>query len=258
MKEHVNFYENKAEAMMRIENTVVMYDDEPYYVLCVCDHKQDGILRVYLDHLGQEKGMTFRRTHVPYDWYDEPGMTKGQKMDEWLDKNPDQGVIRKMMNSPLFNKFRPFPLGMVNIIGNTVFVERQPTRHTQQGLTAQMLSQHPLLQFRDFSEPTTAPRVRVMVDFFHYSFYQTIKGVYPTPKECIDNLLNPKISNTAVGFSRLFAFVRGPMNMIFLAYKGDIVGYLPNDDFSVLRLDKRFAYTKELIDNLSLFNTIKI
>lgn len=253
MKEHPNFYETIAEAEMRLNQTIVMYDGEPYFVLCICGHKSDGILRMYLDSLSHPKGVAIRRIPgIPYEWYDEGANTRGKMMDDWLEKHPDEGVIRKMMNSPAFDKFRPFPLGMCNYNGNVIYVERQPTRHTQQGLTGSMLSQSPLTQFAD-------PKAQVRgfkVDMYSPAFYQTIKGIYPTAKECLDNLLDPAVLNTGVGFSRMFAFVRGPLDLVFLAYKGDIIGVLPNADFSSVRLDKKFKYTKELVENLKLFNSI--
>src|SRR3546814_20877703 len=58
---------------------------------------------------------------------------RGKRMDNFLKDNPDCGIIRKNMDSPLFNRFRPFPLGMCNLNGETYFLCRSPTRNTQQG-----------------------------------------------------------------------------------------------------------------------------
>lgn len=258
MKEHVNFYENIKEADMRLTNTIITYDGDPYYVLCITDHKQDGILRMYLDPLGRESGqlviheMGNKGLQVPYEWYqDGPSSpTRGQKMDEFLDKNPDCGIIRKMMNSPLFNKFRPFPLGMVNYRGAVTYVERQPTRHTQQGLMSSMMSQIPIgLEKLGNRRPNP-------VDMNGRDMYNTIKGLYPSVDECVKNLNNPDIANTAVAFDRHFAFVRGPLGILFLAYKHDIVGYLPHGDLSSVVLGIEFGHTKEVVSALGVFKEI--
>lgn len=253
MPNYTNFYETVAEAEMRLLNTIVMYDNEPYYVLAITNHKGDGIFRVYLDHLGHKDGPCFRRNgSIPYEWMDEPGMSKGKKMDEWLDKNPDKGIIRKMANSSLFNKYRPFPLGMCNTNGKVLYVERQPTRHTQQGLTGSMLSQH--LVEGDSSRPSE--RIG-RVDIFSKDFYNTLVGKYPSADVCLSALLDPQITNTGVAFHRNFALTRGPVGLILLAYKSEIVGVLPNDDFSLLLLADKFKYVLESIEELHLFKNIK-
>jgi hypothetical protein len=49
-------------------------------------------------------------------------------------EHPAAGILRKQMNSPLFNKFRPYPLGMCNTKGQRAYyLERQPNRKTEQG-----------------------------------------------------------------------------------------------------------------------------
>lgn len=258
MKEHVNFYENIKEAEMRLTNTVILYDGDPYYVLCISDHKQDGILRMYLDPLGRESGMLVisemnrKGISVPFEWYqDGPSSpTRGQKMDEFLDKYPDCGIIRKMMNSPLFNKFRPFPIGMANVRGSVTYIERQPTRHTQQGLTPQMMVQ------TSIGLEKVGNRRHNPIDTHSLEMYNAIKGIYPSLDECIKNLHNPDIANTAVAFDRHFALVRGPVGILFLAYKHDVIGYLPQGDTSAVVLGADFRHTKEVVDALGVFKNI--
>src|SRR3546814_12211748 len=121
---------------MRLVNTVVMYDNRPYYVLCSTDHKKDGIFRMYLDELYTERGAAISRIPgIPYEYNDgtPQHIERGKRMDNFLKDNPDCGIIRKNMDSPLFNRFRPFPLGMCNLNGETYFLCRSPTRNTQQG-----------------------------------------------------------------------------------------------------------------------------
>src|SRR3546814_18111544 len=113
MVKYTNFYETVKEADMRLRHTLVMYDGEPYYVLLISDHKKDGVFRIYMDKAGNEHGFAFQREQVPYEASSSWNVT-ATVMDDWLEKNPDKGVIRKMMNSPKFNQFKPFPLGMIN------------------------------------------------------------------------------------------------------------------------------------------------
>lgn len=252
MADYPNFYESLQEARMRLDQTIVLYDDDPYYVLTVCDHKPDGIFRVYLDPLVPEGSMNTHRTHIPMDAYDEgPGNTRGHKMDRWMESQKDCTVLRKMMNSPSFKKFRPFPLGMANYKGSVQFVERGPVRHTQQGLMNNMLhwSSPDVFKAGDGRRSKGFP-------FLSNEMYQLIKGVYPSLEECVENFNDPAVTNTSVAFDRNFALVRGPLGLIFLAYKSDIVGYLPNSDLSMVKVDNKFGHVREAIDDLGKFGKI--
>lgn len=264
--DHPNFYENVKEAEIRLLHSVVMYDQEPYYVIALADHKPDGIIRVYMDRLGNPDGMAIERLQqVPYEYpvggmgaqsgyaednvYSKGHNSRGAAMDWWLEKHPTSGIIRKMMNSPSFNKFRPFPLGMVNFKGSTIYMERQPLRNTQQGLTQQMLYQHGI----SINKESSGGRV----PFTGESMYEMIKGVYPDAKVCIKAMNDPDISNEAIAFSRHFAFVRGPIDSLFLAYKQEVIGIMPSGDTSRVILGKKFRYTKEVVENLKLFESIE-
>lgn len=257
MKEHVNFYENLKEARMRIENTTVLYDGDPYYVLAVTDHKEDDILRVYLDPYRPDgRPMAVQVCDIPTHWHDEPDMSRGQKMDQWLEKTSegqDSGVIRKMMNSPKFNRFRPFPLGMYNDgAGSAVYVERKPTRYTQQGLTDQMLMVQRLLPVGE-GKPQSG---RHVVNFFGAALYNTIKGIYPSIQECVEGFREDKVANTSIAFDRCFALVKGPIGITYIAYKGELVGFLPSLNNKEVRLGREHQHLRELVGNLNYFDTI--
>ena len=252
-KEYPNFYETIKEAQMRLQYTTVLYDGEPYNILCVTgDDQPDNIFRVYMEPIGHPKGSVVDRIPgIPYDMGGHP--EQGKMMNLWLAKNPDSGVVRKMINSPLFNKFRPFLLGMANNEGQTFYLERQPQRQTQQGLTQQMIYQSPV---RLDSSPGSKDRGGVPMN--SPSFKDCIMGVYPTFSECLTNLGDPEIMNDAVAFHRYFALVRGPINTFFVAYKSDIIGFLPRPDASEVRIARQFAHTKEVVEGLGLFNNIEI
>lgn len=252
MTEHINFYENLKEAEMRLQNTIVMYDGEPYYVLCICDHNKDGIFRMYLDKMGNEKGMAVHNYSMPYESYHPD---RGKKMDEFLEKHPEAGVIRRMMNSPKFNRFRPFPLGMANIHGRVQYLERTPTRHTQQGLTETMIYR----QTFSFGGNTEKKRAINQFNFLGIEMYNTIMGNYPSAKDVLVAMNDPEIGggNEATAFHRYFAFVRGPLDLMFLAYKEKTVGYMPHGDLSKIIIPPDYRYTKEVVSDLCLFEDIR-
>lgn len=254
VKQHLNFYETIEEARMRIDQTVVLYDGEPYLVLCVATGKPDGIFRVYLDPFTPDGKLYSRINSVPYEWHDELGMTKMQKMDLFLEQGGDScPIIRKMMNSPLFNKFRPFSLGMANEEGYAVYVERSPVRHTQQGLTGPMLS---CKGFDLVSNGRRGLSPGGKVSLFSRSVYSAITAKHPDIDTVLTNLTDKDNLNTSAAFHREFAVVRGPCNLLFFAYRGEIVGFLPENNTSRVKISKEHEYLKEVVDELSVFNSI--
>lgn len=244
MAKHENFFETLKEAQMRLVGSVVLYDKEPYYVLLVSDHRKDGIFRAYLDKCDQEK-LTMSRIKVPYH--------SPAEMDDWLEKNPNEGIIRKMCNSHLFNSFRPFPLGMVNKNGGVVYARRIPAKpNTQQGLTDNMLSRTPLS-----AEPNEIYKSGNSLTAHSQDLARTIKGDYPSIAECIKALNDPKIVNNGAAFHREFALIKGKVGVLYLAYKDEFIGYLPSGNTTQLILDKKFKHLKETVDELKIFYNIE-
>lgn len=254
MKQYVNFYESIKEADMRVNNTVVLYDGEPYYVLAVADHKPDGIFRVYLDPYTEEASLTFQRTSIPGVDGGYSFSERGTVLDQWLETNEGQnsGVIRKMMNSPKFNKFRPFPLGMVNTAqGYAAYLERRPTRYTQQGLMDNMI------RFRTVMVGDSEQRKYTSgYNFYGADMYRVIKGIYPSADECLSRFKEDSVTNQSVAFARDFAFVRGPLGIVYLAYKEEIVGFTPTVSTEEVRLGKDFQHLRELVQELNVFNKV--
>lgn len=249
MKEHPNFYENVKEAMMRLRRTVVLYDGQPYVVLCITNHKPDGIFRIYLDPIGRDPTAKHMRPEPEQFPHEHPGL--GPYLDTWMTEHPDNGIIRKQMNSPLFNKFRPYPLGMCNIKGSgCYYIERQPNRKTEQGLISSMLFETLI------SVAPQQQRRAGTVDVYGQAFRACIVGEHPSAMECIANLTDPEILNDAAAFNREFALVRGPIEMLFLAYKHDIIGVLPKNNLEYVRLGREFHHTKEVVAELGVFQNI--
>jgi hypothetical protein len=248
--EYKNFYENVQEANLRLQGTIVLYDGEPMYVQAITDHKNDGVFRIYMTDL--------KTTSVGYNI---PGLQNypagtaplGVMMDTHVDGNakiPNCTILRKKMDSKHFNKFRPFPLGMMNYKGAAYFLERRPNRpSTKQGLIPAAIC---IARITAGQEKAVKPH---NIHFYSEEFRDCVVGDYPTPKECLAGL-TPENINESAAFHRNFALVGGPIDTIFLAYKDEVVGALPRNDFSEVRLGRKFAHVREAIQELRLFTRI--
>lgn len=243
MKQYPNFYENLKEALARLRGTVVVYDGLPYYVLTITNHKSDGIFRVYLDPVGEDK-----HPRPPIDNWPNEHPAIGMEVDEWMAANPNTPILRKMMNSPLFNKFRPYPMGMANISTGTYYLQRQPNRKMEQGLIRSMIEATRLT--------TSGNSPQLQVDLYTPAFKACVLATHPSAEECLKAMLDPSVENDAVAFHREFALVRGPIETIFFAYKTDVIGMLPKRNFDTLFLGKKFRHTKEVVAGLNLFSNI--
>lgn len=258
MAKYPNFYENLKEAHHRLLRTTVVYDDTPYSVVAITDHKKDNIFRVYL--------MPMEKTHHTINLWDylraanPDNHNLGPYIDKWMDENPSEGVLRKHMNSPLFNKFRPFPLGMCNANGSVLFLERQPVRQKEQGLTPGMILETKVQVNKPlFSKYGSSPNSGLHnISINSKEFVSCVRGEYPSPMECLAGLKDPEVTNDGVAFDRNFAFLRGPIDTMFLAYKADVVGHMPHGDVSEVRLSKEHKYTKEVVEALNLFENINV
>lgn len=253
---HINFYENIKEANDRLNKTIIMYDGKPFYVIAITNHMKDNIFRVYMLPLGESLSKELSSSSLAA--YPPGHATLGPTIDAWLLANPTSAIVRKHMNSPLFNKFRPFPLGMCNQEGETFYLERQPQRPSMnQGLTKGMIEEThisltPLSQ-RDGGRD--GPRY---INTNGQAFVATIVGDYPSAAKCLDAFKKDEIANKAVAFNRTFALVKGPLNMLFLAYKQDIVGVLPQGDFSEVQINRDYKHCREAVEELKLFSKIVI
>lgn len=264
---HKNFYENVAEANLRLRNTIVWYDGPgeqgPYHVLLITDH--DGSdFKIYMKRIGQKQN-NISGVMCPSDnFVGGEGEGVGKYMDKFMKGYPKYGMVRKDLSSPHFRAFRPFPLGMINLVRRdkadrsisceTLYLERQPNRSTHQGLVRSMI------YISEVSAAMSRPPCPVPYHFDMWSedFYDCIMGVYPSIDTCLSKIIDPKIANEAVAFHRYFALVRGPIGMLFLSYKGDIVGLLDNKNLSSLTVDSEYKYTREAISDLHVFNNIKM
>lgn len=256
MAQYTNFYQQINEANMRLKNTVILYDGDPYYVLCVTDHKADGIFRLYLDPLPSVDGerLEAAKNCVPCNDYDpkEDGDI-GEAMDDYLSSTKSK-ILRKKINSPLFNKFRPFPLGMCQYNDHVLFTQRRPTRRIEQGLTSSMIHNELLKLGR--KRPQTGSDIHPSDIWLTSKLHDVIKGVYPSPTDALKMVKSG--DKESVAFDRNFAFCRGPAGTIFTAYRDDFIGLVAEGDLSVLKLSPEFEYTKELVTESGIFNNVRL
>lgn len=246
MVTYTNFYENLKEALLRLRSTVVKYGDEPYYVLHIANHFEDEIFRMYLMPLGNPSSDYYVQG---LDMFGLENNDSGKFMDEYMEANPSKKIIRKQMNSPYFNKFRPYPLGMCNYNGKVYFIERMPNRKSEQGLIGSMLYERRISSSLEVSFSQN-------IHITSAAFKSCVMGEHPPADLCLKAMLDPDLENEAVAFHRNFALVRGPMGMLFLAYKEDVVGVLPNNDFNSLFIDKKYSHVREAVDDLNLFYAV--
>jgi hypothetical protein len=251
---HPNFYENLEEMQRRLYDTVVTYDGEPVRVIAITNHRADGIFRLYLWPVQDSVNEAAKNGKFPLAVSQYPGQDQrlGPALDKWMEENKDTKLLRKQANSPAFNKFRPFSLGMMNRNGRALFLERSPERRTQQGLIRQMVE----------CNPVTTDRSRVgnnsLDSLVGPEFYDCVKGNHPSAEECMENMLDPNVENTSVACHRNFAIVRGPMDTFFLGYKTDVVGIVPPTKRPTVELGKKFAHLKEAVEETRQFHDIKL
>jgi hypothetical protein len=261
---HKNFYENVQEANLRLRQTVVWYDGPgeqgPYHVLIITGDTGDEY-KIYMKKIG-EKLHSIPNEYSPDQHYSSNVSGAGEKMDDYMKRHPTCGIVRKDLSSPYFKGFRPFPLGMMNLVRKdksgknidceTSYLERTPNRLTQQGLIRSMITFLPVTAA--MSRPPQ--QIDRYFDMFSEDFYDCIMGNYPSVDTCLSKLTDVKIANEAAAFHRYFALVKGPIGMIFLSYKGEIVGLLDNKNLSSVTVDRDYRYTKEAIADLHVFNNI--
>lgn len=251
---HPNFYENLEEMQRRLSDTVVAYDGDPSRVIAITNHKPDGIFRIYLWDVRNSISEASHKGTFPMlvSQYGPQDPRLGPALDKWMEEHKDAPVLRKMANSPAFNKFRPFSLGMMNHDGHASFLERSPERRTQQGLIRQMVEETYV------SVSSNKKRGAYQGGLAGPEFYDCVKGKHPSAEECMENMLDPTVENTSVACHRNFAIIRGPMDTFFLGYKTDVVGFIPATKRPTVELGKKFTHLKEAVEETKQFHDIKV
>lgn len=225
MADYDNFYENLEEAVHRLVGTIVKYEDE-FYLIDNIQNADDNIFRVHMRTLKNV-------------------LTGGKS-------------ITKKMNSPYFNKFRPFPLGMVNIGGHAKYLSRTPVRSRLQGLADNSLIETPIDDYEATSPPPVIPVRRGReknVQWCSQEMEDCFKGDYPSFAETAEALDNAEIANHSVAFSRELALVRGFCGIRFLANKSGIIGQYHGKTNAVL-LSPELKYLKESLEETGFFRLV--
>jgi hypothetical protein len=244
--QHLNFYENLDEAQRRLRGTVVMYDGIPCFVWAITAHNSDGIFRVYMQEIGKDLKFRFDTGN-----YSPQSADLGRALDKHMLASPEEGILRKQMNSPKFNKFRPFPLGMATVQGCVYYFERAPARKIEQGLIRQMVMSTKL-RIGDMMSDRMSSAWDVRSKFFR----DCVLADHPSFGECLTALTGSEFTNTAAPFHRDFALVKGLVGTLFLAYKSDIVGVLPMNDSAVVRLSQDNFHLREVVEELNVFGDV--
>lgn len=219
MAEYPNYYENLEEATFRLQGTVVTYENEPVYVSAVNNHR-DGILRVFIIGLPNRVD----------------GAVEFAEDDEDVPEVAPRAV-RKKINSPKFNRFRPFEMGFCNFFRDypkAKYLSRVPVRRSKQGLSDDAF------QVSHLISSGSRPRMRLGQFLALPEFRDCIVGEYPSFEETMDTLRD----DSAIAVSREFAIERDSLGLNYLYYKTDKVGLVRNRE--VLLAD-RFNYLREKV-----------
>lgn len=256
MPEYKNgsFYENLQEASRRLVNTVVLYDGQPYTVIVISEHKPDGIFRVYGWPIDTKKQFP----NNLYDW--------GTGSAEWLklvdkyidDKQSDFPMIRKHINSPGFNRFRPFPLGMINGEGRVRYWERTPLRHSEQGLTRNAVIEHWLSLVPDNSPYSRGGGRNYPGALTGSDVANCITATHPSLEEVLKGLRDPEDNSEGVAFHRHFAVMKGPLDVMYLAYKTQVIGLIGEGEKPGVLIGRDFKHYKEVVEETKVFSFIRL
>lgn len=265
MVAHKNFYETINEARMRLKHTIVKYKDDFYAVLEVGNHKPDGKFRVYMDELGH--GEIGRRRHGKYfptsdDW----GSDCYYKLDDFLEKNPNSGLVRKYADSRHFEKFRPFPLGNVNTNGGVLYCERSPTRNMHQGLLNEAIMttrvdtappQHdPNGKGLNSTGINSLPIGNEYINPYSSEFLSMLRNEYPSYDEVVNNLRDPNILNKGCAFHREYSVLRGPLDTLILCNQHWGVGFITANN--TLLLGDSHEFLREELQEFNIFKSIQV
>lgn len=246
-KKYPNFYESIKEARMRIEGTIVLYDEIPFYILRVFEHS-DGIFRVYMEELSQD--MSINGNNPPPVNVHPDNSICVDETEKWMKKWPNK-IVRKMMNSPKFNMFRPFSLGYCHVGDKLIYLQRQPLRRTEQGLSSSMIIEY-LVNFSG----ADLPKPSRTLHFPSQPIREAIIGKYPTLQECVSNLMDPQVTNKGAAFHRDFAILRGPIETLFLIYQESVVGFIENHESLSVKLSKKYVHLREKLQELGQFRRV--
>lgn len=260
MVDYLNFYENADEVNRRLRGTVVLYDGKPYYVMTLAMASVDSIVRLYLEPLSSEhrpllldnykmKALTDKGISFPWQQYPHGSSSMISAMETFTKQVPELGILRKKINSPSFNKFRPFPLGYsLQDGGYPVYVMRKPVRKGYQGFSSARAAVINLDAVDGYFNSGN-------FDINSPALYNAIVADWPTYHAAVGKMLqNP--SQLGQPFHRDLAIIRGPCDSFFLGHRYQIVGQITDLPTGSIRLAKSCQHLFETLSEMNIFQSI--
>lgn len=222
-------FEDLNQARARLSSGVFTFDGEPISVRTVEPHS-DGVLRVFFDYLGHNG--------------EPPAGRAG---------------VRKMINSPSFNRFKPFDLGFINMNesrfgeaaeNRALFSARRPVRMSRSGLTGENFVAKALYGSlnREGRSQTEG------IDFSHIvntrSFCDMVRGRYPSFSECFDYVRSNRAAGSSMAFDRKWALSREDSGLIWLYRDSEKVGLMSERGLILLNAQRHFQ--EDISENSSI------
>lgn len=233
--EYENFYENLEEAQRRLTGTVVLYDGEPVYIAQVSNVREDNTFRLWCQKLPNED-LNLGIGDLP----------EGER---------PVNSFRKKINSPRFNKFRPFEMGYINLFQTRaggklffpVYLTRTPARRGKQGFNEGSYN------CRDNRGGDRRPSFVDII--FSEAFVEMIKGDYPSYREVVARVQDVEEGGIAV--DRAFCVCKDrESGIVFLDYRSETVGIARADE---ILLSDKFSFLREtIVECKNLPNNVNI
>lgn len=215
-------YESVGDAQMRLNSTVVLYDNEPVYITQVSpvgpDDPKPDVFRVYAQPLPYGGGIKPKRV-----WKDP--FERGPDFMEGEDGKVDK--LRKYISSRKFD-LAPFPMGFMNKDGNVHYTSRAPRRQQKQGLSEGT--------FTDRVIASNIPRLSFGEAISSQEFVDCVMGKYPSVQEATEMLKSDAVRSVA--FCRTFALSKDDdlEDLIYLYHKTEKVGFILGQQLKLTQL----------------------
>lgn len=205
------FWTDVQQALERIGRSVVLYDNQPYYVETVEDHA-DGTPRARVRPCG----------------------------------DPEAKGDRKMLNSPKFQRFRELPnLGWMNNVGNkhgAMFLARRTMTTRVHGLNSNNIHCHAFIHNPNADLPILRPGDHTFANvMFNEGFVDCHNDKFPA----LTKILAIIKENTSIAFSRKFCVLRDATGLRWMYRNTDRVGIFTGVD--TLNLISKYGYLREEI-----------
>lgn len=257
-------FDNLADAQQKLQQSIVLYQGIPVFVHAVLNSRPDGIFRVYFKPIPLTLPVDFNND--PDE--DEAGVQeivnpfrpmRGDDMRELDRRYRADGCIRKKINSPHFNGFRPITLGYMNHFEGTntlpIFVVRSTARQYSQGVKLRTLTfERPAL----FNEPVDRMGEANLARSI--GFKEMVANEYPSIKDAIDVIKDDSKAPKGVAVSRDVAIMyQSDLAMYLVFVRNQLVGYLDDSqgDRFVVSVSKEKRHLKEILEGVGFVVNVK-